>query len=220
MSDDLKKDVDEIIQNDNIDLEDFKKTFTLVGDYLENKQFILNLSKIIDIITLDRNGDTVFDFADLKILATDFMAIGSIMSGLILVLESVPTIKLKYSSQTTEKIIFQLLAYVFLVLVPSKVGKKWSVDERQKVANIIIDIYNIVKASAIVQSIGLKIREFFQKKGWCKCICEQVDHQEVFEQKAPEIVANISSNINRQRDITSLQNEIANLKSQLDGLKN
>lgn len=213
---DLKNKIQQIIQKEDFSAKDLIDNLSPITNYIDNQQFVDNLDKVINIIVTDRNRDSRFDVQDLKLLASDFVAISSVVSGLILVLMSIPNIKFKYDSETTEELVFKLLAYVFLILVPAKINKKLSLDEKEQIVNLVLSIYDVVVASGVVKELYNKIKLFFQKKGWCKCICGEVnDKQTVFEKQLSVTKFEMSNNLNKHKDAVQLEKELQEIKKQL-----
>lgn len=215
----LKDEITEIIQKDNIRFDDFREFLYPLSKYFNDDVFVNNLNNIIDVIVKDRNGDSKFDLQDLKLLASDILSIGSIVSGILLVIKSIPNIKITYNKETTEELIFKVLAYIFLVIVPSKINKKIDLNEKMQIVNFILIIYNMINTSDIVKQIFDKIKKYFENKGWCKCVCNSVDNQEIFEKHIPKIQLDIATNINKHKDTNQIQKEIEDLKQQLFDLQ-
>lgn len=218
---DLKNKIHQFVQKEDFSVEDLIKILSPITNYIDDHQFEYNLNKIIEIIITDRNGDLHFDLRDLELLASDFIAISSIVSAVILALMSIPNMKFKYNTKTTEELIFKLLIYIFLILVPSKINKKISVNEKEQIVDLVLNIYKIIITSGVVKQLYDKIKAFFQKKGWCKCICGEVsDKQAVFEKQLLLTEIKISNDLNKHKDTVQLEKELQEIKEQLALLQN
>jgi len=163
------------IKDDKYDLGDLCKMLDPVTSYMNDPFFAENLSKIANILTMDRNGDNEFTLDDLYLLKDDPFAITSLVGGILAILAGTNSDTFKYDSGATEEIMFKLLAYLFLVVIPNETGSTLSLDEKTRLLDIIMAIYNVFLSSQAFNILSTKITKFFQSKGWCKCLCGTPD---------------------------------------------
>jgi len=170
----LKTQILSLIQDEKYDPEDLKKILYPVSSFLNNPLFAENLQQIVDIITTDRNGDKKFTIDDLKIISRDVMAVTSLLSCLLIVIQAIPELKLKYDSGATEEIIFKLLTYIFLVVIPKQTNQNWTLEEKIQIVNLSISMYQLIKSTGIVQDLCKKFYDLLKTKVFtCACLSSQ-----------------------------------------------
>ena len=211
----LKGKILNVIKDNSYDIEDLKEALDPITVYVNNITFRDNIRTIVDILTKDRNGDNILTIDDLQLIGKDFAAIASLVTAITLLLGSVTTLKLEYSADATEELIFKILAYVFLVVVPKQTGNPLSLEDKRAILDIAVNIYDIIKASQITKDIVNKIVAYFKLKGLSTCCDSQKDPETVVEQRLPKIKTNLMHSMNNIRDKAAMQAEIRSLKRKL-----
>jgi len=200
----LKTDIMDIIKREDFNVNTFKAILKPTSEYFGNSNFIDNIERVVTIITTDRNGDNKFNLEDIKLLAKDPFALSSLVTAIILTINSIPNINIKYKVDESERMIFHILIYVFIILVPKKMGKTWSLSEKEQIVDFILMVYQTLQASQLVKDILNKIAKWFQKNGWCLCICSPTvddDHVKVVvERKMPKVLGKLRNNLDDARD--------------------
>jgi len=158
--------------------DDIRSLITILQDNLfTDPLFQSEITKILDIITKDRNGDLRFDIKDLELIGSDPMAITSLISSLLILVAQVRT--LNYDEERTELFVIKLLFYLFLVLLPEKTNIYMSSDDKKAVVDVVMSIYTFLKSSELVKDIIKKI------KTWIKSTCcTKQDNQEILRAKS------------------------------------
>ncbi|AYV76874.1 MAG: hypothetical protein Barrevirus2_27 [Barrevirus sp.] len=213
--DDLKTKIMAVIAtNDSFKMEDLIAILSPISDFIENPVFKDNIDEIITVITQDRDGNNKFDMDDLKLMVKDISALTSLATALFLIIGAIPTIKIDYQAGTSEEIVFKLLAYLFLVLIPTKTGHPWTVDEKQEVVNVTLTVYEMIKSSQMVQNVINKVKSWLQSKVWCKCFWPTEEHP-ALAQKMPAVKMDLQVAMNDVRDKGLMMKEIKMLKARL-----
>jgi len=171
---DLITQLNEYIKKDNATVSDLKAILSPVSQYVDAPIFISNIGSILDIIMSDRNGDNKFDISDLTLLSHDPIALTSLVKSILMVIMSIPGIKFNYNSGTSEELIFKVLIYIFLVLIPTRLGRPLTSDEKQMIINIGSTIYQTLQTSQILQTLISSIENLFKNKK-CYCCCHVPD---------------------------------------------
>ena len=127
-------------------------------DYLSDPYINQEIQKIISILTFDRDGSGTLDLNDLKLLGKDYVAIASLVGAIIIILSNITKLKLKDDS--TEKMIFKLLTYIFLVLVPEKSHWQISQSDKLETLDIVIMIYGVIESTQLIPKFIKKIKEW------------------------------------------------------------
>ena len=216
----LKNSVMKLIKDDNYDIEDFKSFLNPIDKYTNNQTFINNLHEIINVLLEDRDGNNKFTIDDLKLIKDDMFAISSLLNGLLLVICVIPQLKLKYNKGATEELVFKLLAYIFIVVIPKEIGRPWTLKEKEDIVKITIQIYQLILSSQVTKDIINNIIKWFKKKGWCKCTTGSKEeiNQRVIKKKLPKIKADMGTYIKREKMVNKLNNELFELKEQITKL--
>lgn len=215
----LKDSIIEVIRGRDYSFNDLKKMLNPLTKYIDAPNFKNNLSVVVEEIVKDRDGNNRFTLEDLNLIKDDLLSISSIVNGILLVLNSIPELKVEYDSGVTEELVFKVLTYIILVVIPKETGKVWKEEEKELVVDLILSIYQLILSSKIAKDLSNNILNWFKKKGLCRCLGGQVDKDAIFEEKAPQVKANIRSTVQKQRDTAELRAEIINLRKEVNDLK-
>lgn len=214
--DQLKTSIMSVIQNDNFDLKTLETILTPLPLYTSNQLFMENIGEIVSIVTQNRDGNDKFDVNDLKLLSQDVGAITSLITAILLVIGCIPDLKLQYAADATEELVFKVLAYVFLVIVPEKTGSNWSLDDKSKIVDITLAIYELIKSSQMVKDLLAKVVAWLKSKIFCACAHKQVQRELVLQDKLPKLKTNLLHSMNNVRDKSDLQSRINALEAKLE----
>lgn len=212
---DLKTKILKLIKDNNYDVEDLKNVLEPISNYVNNPSFKNNIKTIVDIITKDRDGNNKFTLEDLKLISSDFQAISGLLSAIVLLLSSIPSLKFKYEQGTTEELIFKILAYIFIVVVPKQTGFPLSYEDKVTILDVVMSIYGFIQASQFTQQLVAKILAWFKSKGMCQCASQAEINDAVVESKLPKIKMKLVGAINNVRDKSAMMSEIKILKRKL-----
>lgn len=209
----------QVIEDESYDLKDLLAILSPLDQYVDSEIFLTNLKQVVEVILEDRDGNNKFTLQDLKLIKDDIVGITSLVSGILLVINSIPQLKLKYDAGATEEIIFKVLAYVFLVVVPKETNRDWDLNDKGEILDITIAIYQLVVSSGMTKELLNNIVKWFKSKGLCKCLGSE-SKEDVVEHKMPLIKAQISTNVKNAKDKARIDNDIAELKEEINKLKN
>ena len=202
----LKKSLFDLIENSNCTFADIVNILDPFANYVNNTLFTDNMEQLVNIIIIDRNHDQKISFDDIKLLSSDIGAITSIISCTLAIIASLPTVELKSGEGFAQDVLFKILAYIFLVVLPQKLNLEWSVAEKKTIVNIVLTIYNLFVTSGLAKNLINKIKQLFIKKGWCKCICApEVDKQEVLSKQLPLMMFELGTNLSSFRNMSNLR---------------
>ena len=129
----LKQSVLDLLKNSEYSIDDLKLILDPDGTILSTNQFLSNLHKIVEVLTKDRNNDSKFTVDDLEYLSEDVIGITNLVSSIILVLHGLPNFTIKYQESETEELIFRILVYVVLVVIPEETQVNWNTEERDAI---------------------------------------------------------------------------------------
>jgi hypothetical protein len=191
----LKTAIETLIQNDNFDVEKLKELLAPIATYVDNPVFIKNITDIVNIVTTDKNGDKKFDINDLKLFSNDPIAITSLISSILMIIYSIPELKFKYNQGATEELIFKILFFVFLVIVPTQTKMPLTSEDKTTIVNCTLIIYDTIKNTQIVQDLSNKISNYF-KTSKCKCCTPNKSKQDILDNKFPSVKLNLEHSMN------------------------
>lgn len=206
----LRTSILEVIKDNNYDLNDLKEILSPVAEYFSDRSFLEHIEDIVSILTTDRNGDKNFTVDDLKFLKNDILAITSLVTSIMLVLGSLPGVELKYNGNVTEEVVFKILVYIMVVVIPKQTGSSWTLQEKESVLDLTLLIYKLVKSSNVTKDAINKVKEWFKSKGWCACMSAPLDPDEVIEKRLPKQKRNLKSEVEYMQDIREINEKIAN----------
>jgi hypothetical protein len=134
----------------------------------QEPQLFSQISDIVAIVGKDRDGNNTFDFRDLQILFSDLGAMVSLCGSLLGVAVKIPGLISKRSNpESVEELVLKLLVYTFLVILPKEKKVKLTLDQKEKILDICLGAYQMIKQLNIVQGLT---KSFFgyMKSGCCK----------------------------------------------------
>lgn len=217
----LKDSVLELVSENDYDIKDIYNLIDPAIEYIDNDFFVSHVKQLVSIFLVDRNKDNKFSLDDIKCMSKDILSITSLVTGIVLLLGSLPTFKLKYNGEATEEIIFKILVYIFLVMIPVETGKKWNYEEKESLLNQILVIYQLIMSAQITQNVLDTVIRWFKQKGFCKCLTDdKIGYRHrVIERKFPIVKEEIKCHVNKLRETRELQNQVILLRSELKKIK-
>ena len=216
----LKNSILDLIKDNDYTVDDIKSFIEPVTEYINAPTFLDHIGTIVEEILKDRDGNNNFTIDDIKLLGDDILGITALINGLILVIGALPEIQLKYEKGATEELMFKVISFIFLVVIPKETGNPWNEDQKVKVVDLILAIYQSIISSQVTKDIVANISKWFKKKGYCKCICGEENKDEVFDEHIPQIKAEIHCAIQKDKDLMRLQNEINYIKKKMKSSEN
>lgn len=198
---DLQNEVTELVSGNRYSLAQLIQILKPVGNFVNDEKFVSNITDFVSTIIKDRNGDNKFTVDDLELLSHDYFAIANLATSLIIIIGALPDVNLQYQQGTTEEVLFKILAYVFLVIIPEEVGIDWTVDEKVMVVKYAIAMYNVILSSKIAQEIISTVANWFKSRGFCKCCSTKPSTEEVLDKHLSPLKVQLQSSVSKNRVI-------------------
>lgn len=208
----LESQINDIIKDDNFDINKLKEILSPISQYVDSPTFITNITTVVTIITQDRDGNKSFDVNDLKLLSEDPVAISSLFSAIIVIICAIPDLKLQYNKGNTEELILKLLAFIFLVIVPTQAKMPLTQATKTEIVSIIIKICSTMESSQLVATLATKIIAWFKTNNACACFQPGETKQETLDKKFPMIKLNLEHSMNNLRQKAIKEKELKILK--------
>lgn len=217
--DELKTKILDVIKDNHYSWDDVRDVLTPISIYTNNPTFKQHIDEVVKIMIKDRNGDSRFTIEDLTFLRKDVIAVTSLVTSILLIMSGIPQMKLEYKPEETEALIFKLLAYVFLVIIPKETGNDWTYEEKESVLDLSLLIYNLIKASHVAEQAFEKVQLWFQRNGWCKCLCGTHTKNEVVEEHLPEVESELALAMDNIHEKEELVHKIEELESEVRSIR-
>jgi len=216
--DNLKEELYELVQKKEYEVSDILKLINPIDEFVNSELFMNNITKIVEILIKDRNGDNRFDLRDLEALSKDYISIADLIANIIMVISLIPTINLKYDSEATEELVLKIMVYIFLIIIPEKTELEWTVEDKQKLIDISFIIYSTFKTSQYIKDIVKEAVNWVKKQDWkailtCKCCRgssqEQIQNDKilVLNEKLKISVQNVKGNEELKKRIEFLESK-------------
>jgi len=217
----LKEQIMGVIKGNEYDVDDLREFLGPVYEFINAPNFVTHLKEIVEEILKDRDGNNQFNIDDLRLLGDDILGITTLVNAVLLVVGSLPEFKLKYQSRATEELVFKVFGFIFLVVIPKETGHPWTEEEKEKVVDLTLSIYNVIRSSQVTKELVDRIAKWFKKKGWCRCLCGAPDgKEEVVQAHMPQMRAEIHTALQKDKDSARMEREIHELREELNKLKN
>jgi hypothetical protein len=211
--DSLQTNILKLIKDENYDVEDLMVILKSVVNFADNKIFISNISRIAAILTADRDGSGTFTIDDITLLSKDPTALISLVTLIITTLCSIPSLKVQYTEGNAEILVFELLAYIFLVIVPKQAKIKWAYEDKVQIVTLSVLIVEQIKSSQMLQQIFADALQWFKKNVHCNCMKPNTGtNQEILTSKIAHHELVITHAIDTAREKELMKQEISDLK--------
>ena len=181
MSIELQNDLQSLVAQD-FELENLEKYLSPVPFYVNNKIFVSHIAEIVKIIVQDRDKDQKFTVNDLLLFSKDILAMTTFITAVLLILNSIPNVKITYTEGETEEFIFKLIVYIFLVIVPKETGLKLTHEEKKALLNVSVLAYMALINSQLLKKLITKVLDWF-KHQWQNCFISE----SVIDKKMPKL---------------------------------
>ena len=177
----LQTSLQNLIQQD-FTLSQLEKLLAPIPLYTGNSVFKTYSAQIVKILTKDRDGNQKFTTNDLLLFSKDIIGMTSLITSLLLIINSIPNVKINYTEGETEELVFKLLVYVFLVVIPSQTNVRFTTEEKLQLLDICMIVYMLLVQSGLLKKIVVKIAGWF-KAQWKNCF----NNESVLDQKLPKL---------------------------------
>lgn len=186
---DLQSSLQSLILKD-FNLSNLEKLLSPVPFYTGNNIFESRFTEIVKIVTQDRDLDHKFTVNDLILFSKDIIAMTTFITSLLLILNAIPNVKITYTEGETEKLMFKLIVYIFLVIVPNYTKINFTVEEKIAVLNVCMLVYLSLIESKLLKKLVIKVSNWF-KKEWVNCF----NNESVVDQKLPQLQQKLDETI-------------------------
>ncbi len=184
---DLQTSLKNMIQED-FDLSNLEQLLSPAPFFTSNDIFKSHFKEIVQILTQDRDLDRKFTINDLQLFVKDILAMTNFITIVLLILNSIPNIKIDYTEGETEQLVFKLLVYIFLVILPHYTNIKFSSDEKLALYNISLLAYLSLIESQLLKKLVIKVSKWFKVK-----IVNCFNNQSVIDDKLPALQENLNT---------------------------
>ena len=173
-------------------LDNLEQLLSPIPYYTNNQIFVSHFMEIVKIVTQDRDHDQKFTVNDLLLFSKDIIAMTTLITSILLILNSIPNIKITYTEGETEQLVFKLIVYVFFVIIPKYTGLHFTQEEKTAVLNVSILVYMSLTESRQLRNLTIKVLGWFKNK-WVVCCT----NQSVIDKKMPALHQQLNNVINK-----------------------
>jgi len=177
----LQSSLQNLIQRD-FSLSELEFLLSPIPLYTGNAIFATHIKDIVKILTQDRDGNKKFTVNDLVLFSKDIIGMTALVTSLLLILNSIPNIKIRYVEGETETLIFKLIVYIFLVIIPQYTNLKLTGEEKTALLNVCMIFYVYLIQSQLLKKIIIKIANWI-KYQWNLCLSDG----SLLERKMPKL---------------------------------
>lgn len=167
MSLELQQSLKRLIQQD-FEIDSLEQLLSPVPFYTNNPIFVSNFIEIARIVTQDRDADHKFTANDLLLFSKDIIAMTAFITAILLIVNSIPNIKITYTEGETEELIFKFIVYIFFVIIPKHTGLQLTQLEKEAILNVSILVYLSFIQTQLLKKLIVKVLGWF-KKQWIHC---------------------------------------------------
>ncbi len=198
----LQNDILALVKNDQFNINQLILLLgNPLGTFVKSETFRANVTDVVNTIIKDRNGDKKFNMIDLELLCNDMMAVMSLVSSIILILTAIPDLDIQYQKGSSEELIFKVLLYIFLVILPNETSIHWTEAEKVQIVQHATTMYNMILASKVTQNLIKEIAKYFKSKGCTFCCVVQPNPDDVVADRLEPLKAQLSSTVEKNRAI-------------------
>jgi hypothetical protein len=188
----LQTSLQNLIQQPNFSLSSLETLLSPIPLYTNNTIFQSNIAQVVQILTKDRDGNGKFTANDLVLFSKDIVGITALISSLLLILNSLPNITISYTAEDTEQMIFKLIIYVFLVIIPAKTNVVFTAEEKTSILSVSMMVYTMLIDSGLAKKLVSKVLSWFKAE---LPIC--LGQLSAIEKKLPSLLTTIRQIVNK-----------------------
>ena len=208
---DLRKDILKIITNESINIKVLLDCLKPISSYTNNKIFEQNIIDVVNIIVKDRDNDNKLTTKDIILLGKDICAMTVFITSILLILNSIPSVKITYTQQETEQLIFKIIIYIFFIIIPKQTGFQLTYDEKMSLLNISLLIYDMMINSQMLKNIIKEVTNWFGGKFFCKCFSSNTSP---LDTNMPKVQNQLLNAMDSAKKIKTLEDNIIHLQCQ------
>lgn len=158
-----------------------KDTFDIIlspiSDYFTGSDFIISEVKdIIMIITKDRDNNNEFNIDDIKLIGENVVVVSNLISSVLLLLSKLPDVKIKYRENESEMLVFKILSYIFLVLIPAITRTNFLPGDYNDIVNVIVSVYKTTESLGLVKAL-IDMVVGIAKNTSCGCVPNKTENK-------------------------------------------
>jgi hypothetical protein len=213
MATQLRTDIITMINSNDDTIVNIKNILQPISQFINSPVISQNIDQIVTILLTDRNNDKKFDVNDLKMLSEDPFVIMHLVTLLLMILTAVPSLHITVDVNESEIVVFKLLMYVFLVIIPNKTTANWTTEEKLTILDLALLIFTTMQSSQMVKNGLNKIASYVKSSKYCCCLTLK---SEVVEDKVPDATVELSKAVVNARNIKSMQDQIKRLETIVD----
>ena len=140
--------------NNRPDKDTFDTILSPISDYFTGSDFIISEVKdIIMIITKDRDFNNEFNIDDIKLIGENMVVVSNLISSVLLLLSKLPDVKIKYKENESEILVFKILSYIFLVLIPAITRTNFLPSDYNDIMGVIVSVYKTTESLGLVKAL-------------------------------------------------------------------
>lgn len=205
----LKDDIIKLINGNDDTIVNIKNILQPISQFIDNPIISQNVGDIITIMLTDRDNSGKFDVNDLKVLSNDPFVIMHLVTLLLLILTALPTLKITVDINESEIIIFKLLMYIFLVIIPAKVATNWSLEDKLTLLDLSLLIFQMMQSSEMVKNGINKIASYIKTNKYCSCLTVKTD---IIGEKVPDAKIEFAKAVYNAKGKVLMQTQIDRLQ--------
>ena len=146
--------------------------------YIKDINFSNNLVQLADVITLPSSitkdnftkDNNKFDIKDLELILKDIPSLNLIIRAILLLMAASDNVKLKYKEGTSEKLLFEIMIFFFIIIIPHKTNHKLTYEEKQRIVQLLIMTHQVIKSSRLMEKVTNDVTNWFKTKKILACI--------------------------------------------------
>jgi hypothetical protein len=209
MADQLRSDIIRMINSNDDTVVNIKNILQPISQCIDSPIISQNINEIVTIMLTDRDKNNKFDINDLKMISEDPFVIMHLVTLLLMILTAVPTLKITINVNETEMVIFKLLMYIFLIIIPSKTACNWTTTDKMAVLDLSLLIFQTMQSSQMVKNGINKIAAYVKTSRFCSCLTIKTD---VIEDKVPDAKVELEKSLHNAKNTRAMQEQIKKLE--------
>ena len=204
----LRNKIHSIITNHGVDIKMLKDVLSPVCNYTDSFTFDANITNIINIIARDDNNK--FTTKNIKLLSKDVPAITAFITSILLILNSIPSVKITYTHSESEEFMFKIIVYIFIVIMPRKICRYFTKTETLVLFNCAVLIHQVLIESEILKNAMTNVASWFKKnKFQCQCFTTK---RSVIENKVSKVENNLINTLSNAIKMDKLEKSMRKIQ--------
>jgi len=216
----LKTSIEDTIKYDSFSSSDLINVLTPISSYISSTAVYTSMNDIVGILLTDKNKQLRFEMADIHLFGNSEIAIIALSHALINAISGVVGNKLTYVPTNSELLVFKMVVYCFMIVIPRGIGRRLTIEEKSVLLITALSIYDTLITSQTLPNIYSNVQSYMKQqlksdKIACSCNTPSITPEDIAYSKKNLIHLELKGQMHVIQDQNDLAAKIRNIEKKL-----